>query len=243
MDGETDSAKIVRCEECGKPVPPDRWGRVGRFHKECRGAWRSERMKGNRHGEANAKPVPWHDHPADELKTTAYQGTDAAMIRRVTTSYWGEVAQFAYWAYDLLNPRCYEGKVAHPLFQFCRVMPYGKCIGQAYTGDVDRPVIDVFWSLWYDPHPYLAVFEVIAHELMHFWVSLAWREAGTVERWRTSHNNSLWYAGVHRASQLLHVDLGLLDEPYEHWPGAGWTADQCARLNKALQRRKFPRSL
>jgi hypothetical protein len=207
-------------------------------------------MKGNRHGGANSKPALWHDQPADELKTSAYQGTDAAMIRRVTTSYWGEVAEFAYWAYDLLNPRCYDSKIAHPLFQFCRVMPYGKCIAQAYTSDVDRPVIDVFWSLWYDPekkalwpHRYLEVFGVIAHELLHFWTMLAWREAGTVERWRTSHNNPLWYAGVHRASPLLQVDLGLLKEPYEHWPQQGWTADQRARLNKALQRRKFPRSL
>jgi hypothetical protein len=207
-------------------------------------------MKGNRHGEANAKPVPWHDHPADELKTAAYQGTDAAMIRRVTISYWGEVAQFAYWAYDLLNPRCYASKIARPLFQFCRVMPYGNCIGLSYTSDVDRPVIDVFWSLWYDPeqralqpHRYLAVFGVIAHELLHFWVSLAWREAGSIRRMRSSHDNDLWFAGVERISPLLHVDWKQMKKPYEHWPQEGWTADQCARLNKALQRRKFPRSL
>jgi hypothetical protein len=200
-------------------------------------------MKANERAKGARKPRSWHAHPTDPVRTVAYDGLKARMIRRVGIAYWGELAEFAYWCYDTLNPLLYHSRIAHPLFQFCKVMPYGHCIGLSYTDDLDRPVIDVFRSLWTNredwPLPYFEVFHVVTHEMMHFDSCLRLRQVGA-GRWRTSHNNEFWYAGVEAASPALRVDLGLMEKPYEQWPREGWTERQRKTLNQALRKRRFP---
>src|SRR5271170_7319211 len=139
---------VPPCSVCGLPTERDNYGRPRRFHPECRKQWRSESLRDNERASGARKPKKWRGHPVDPFKATAYQGLDAATIRRVGVAYWGELAEFAYWCYDLLNPLCFGTRIQHPLFQFCRVMPYGGCIGLSHVDDLDRPVIDVFTSLW-----------------------------------------------------------------------------------------------
>ena len=141
-------SEASHCSICNQPVEPDRYGRRRQLHPECRRAWRSAAMLGNKHRAGKHTPRPYQAGDADPLKADAYQGLDAAVIRQVGIAYWGELADFAYWSYDILNPLCFGDRVRHPLFQFCRVMPYGRCIGLSYTGDLARPVIDIFLSLW-----------------------------------------------------------------------------------------------
>ena len=227
------------CSICGRPVDLDRTGRRRRLHPECRPIWRSQHMQGNNIRAGKYTTRPCQAPPADPLKTDAYRGLDAAVIRRVGLAYWGELADFAYWSYDILNPLCFGGRIRHPLFQFCRVMPYGACIGLSCTEDLDRPVIEVFLSLWTrrdDRH--LAVFGVIAHEMMHFDAVTHWREAGG-GRMRTSHNNEFWLSGVERVSPTIGVDLGRLNKPFGHWPLGGWPAGEAKELNAMLSDRQF----
>jgi hypothetical protein len=196
-------------------------------------------MRGNQRRAGKHKPVPFPACAADPTRTEAYGGLDAAVIRRVGVAYWGELAEFAYWCYDTLNPFFSAGRIPHPLFQFCQVMPYGRCIGLSHTDDIDRPVIDVFLSLWTRrKQRHLAVFGVIAHEIMHFDAALRWRDAGS-GRVRTSHDNEFWLSGVVQASPALGVDLGRMDEPYEHWPMGGWAPHQAQRLEIMLAERQF----
>jgi hypothetical protein len=197
----------------------------------------NERAKGPRTLRA------WHaGGNGHALATEAYQQADPTSIRRVAIAYWGEVAEFAYWCYDLLNPLCYGNRIAHPLFQFCRVMPYGGCIGLAHGDDLDRPVIDIFRSLWTQsrdfPLPYLAVFATVTHEMMHFASRLRWRDAGA-GFYRTSHNNEFWLRGVAAASPLLGVNLKRLQEPFSRWPHGGWSPKREKELNAALRERRF----
>jgi hypothetical protein len=196
-------------------------------------------MRGNKRAKGHGgKPYPGGH--TDPTRTAAYGQLNSAMIRTTGVAYWGELAEFAYWSYDLLNPLCFGGRIAHPLFQFCRVMPYGHCLGQSYTVDLDRPVIDVFLSLWERrPAPYLAVFDTITHEMMHFAATMAWRGAGR-GRYRTSHNNEFWLAGVVRASPPLGVDLGRLEKPFEFWPYGGRGVAECRRIEAALRERRHP---
>jgi hypothetical protein len=195
-------------------------------------------MQHNERAQGARKPKAWQPSQLDPIKTLAYQHTDAVQIRRVGAAYWGELAEFAYWCFDQLNPLCFGGRIRHPLFQFCRVMPYGSCIGLSYTSDLDRPVIDVFLSLWERRKlpkklRYFSVFATIAHEMMHFYADALWRDQGA-GRVRTSHNNEFWFAGVKQASPLLGVDLRRLKEPFEHWPRLGWSGPEQKDLNAAL---------
>jgi hypothetical protein len=228
------------CSLCGLPVEPDRYGRPRRFHPDCRREWRSEMMRDNERATGARQPKKWRGGELDAIKTDAYQHSDADAIRRVGVAYWGELADFSYWCFDKLNPLCFGNRIHHPLFQFCRVMPYGGCIAVAYVDDLERPVIDVFLSLWTRKElPYLQVFAVIAHEMMHFSTDMAWRDAGA-GRFRTSHNNEFWFAGVKQASPLLGVDLRRMKKPFEHWPILGWSGAERKKLNEALRRRRFP---
>ena len=227
------------CSVCSRPVEPDRYGRVRQFHPDCRRAWRSESMRGNRRRAGKHKPVRYLAGPADPLKTDAYQGLDAAAIRRVGVAYWGALADFAYWCYDILNPLCFGGRVRHPLFQFCRVMPYGRCTGLSHVEDLDRPVIDVFLSLWTRRKSrHVAVFAVITHEMLHFDADARWRDAGQ-GRFRTSHDNEFWLSGVERISPTLGIDLRRMDAPFERWPNGGWTASQAKELETMLSNRRY----
>jgi hypothetical protein len=197
-------------------------------------------MRNNERASGTRKPKKWRAGTLDAIKTDAYQHLDAGAIRRVGVAYWGELAEFSFWCFDQLNPLCFGSRFRHSLFQFCGVMPYGRCIAAAYAGDLNRPVIDVFLSLWTrQDFPHLRVFAVIAHELMHFSPAAAWREAGA-GRVRTSHNNEFWLAGVEQASPLLGVDLGGMKKPFEHWPAEGWSGPQCRRIAAALRERCFP---
>jgi hypothetical protein len=186
------------------------------------------------------KQLPYRCGRTDPVKSAAYQAADPGAIRRVGVAYWGELAEFAYWCYDLLNPLVFGGRVRHPLFQFCQVMPYGSCIGMSHTGDLDRPVIDVFLSLWTRRRSrYVAVFGVIAHELLHFDSNTRWKAAGQ-GYYRTSHNNEFWISGVESASPILGVDTSRLKHPFEHWPQLGWADHQAEVLEDSLARRKSP---
>jgi hypothetical protein len=197
-------------------------------------------MLGNDRASGARRPRKHQAVQLDPVCAEAYRGLDTADIRRVAVAYWGDLAAFAYWCYDSLNGPFFAGRVRHPLFQFCRVMPYGHCIGLSHTGDLDRPVIDVFLSLWTrQDRPHVKVFGVVAHEMMHFDASARWREAGA-GRYRTSHDNEFWLAGVERISPLLGVDLGAIGHPYQHWPEAGWAEGQKDRMEEMLKARRFP---
>jgi hypothetical protein len=230
------------CILCRKPIEPDAYGRPRQFHPDCRRRWRSKHMEGNGRRKGRHKLTPYTPYPLDPIKTEAYAGLDAAQIRRVGVAYWGKLAEFSYWAYDLLNPLCFAGRVAHPLFQFCQVMPYGRCIGKSHTGDLDRPVIDVFLSLWtgkqYQHVHYAWVFGIIAHEMMHFDSELRWRQQ-RAGHYNTSHENEFWQAGIAQASPLLGVDLSRGKFPHECWPHECWTPRQWQRLEKSLAKRKL----
>jgi hypothetical protein len=185
------------------------------------------------------KPRLYHAGERDLIKTDAYSGCDPATIRRVGCAYWGELADFAYWCYDQINPLCYDGRIKHPLFQFCCVMPYGRCIAQAHTSDLERPVIDVFLSMWTRRKQRHAwVFGIIAHEMMHFDSDLRWRDQGQ-GRYRTSHDNEFWLAGVERASPCVGADLTRIELPYARWPHECWTPRQWQQLEKSLANRKL----
>jgi hypothetical protein len=197
-------------------------------------------MQGNQRRAGHHKPRTYRESGTDPLKTDAYQALDVEAIRRVGTAYWGELAEFTYWCYDVLNPLIFRGSVPHPLFQFCQVMPYGRCIGLSHTSDLDRPVIDVFLSLWTRRRrPYVAVFGVVAHEMMHFDAAGRWRAAGQ-GRYRTSHDNDFWLSGVEAASPLLGVDLAAMKFPFERWPQQGWTTKKTEDIEEALAQRSFP---
>jgi hypothetical protein len=198
-------------------------------------------MRGNDNAAGVRKPRVYQEGPPDQVRAEAYQGLDAAAIRRVAVAYWGELAEFAYWCYDVLNGPCFGGRVRHPLFQFCRVMPYGSCVGQAQTAYLDRPVIDVFLSLWTrrPRRRHVEVFATVAHEMMHFDADRRWKEAGG-GRYATSHDNQFWFSGVEALSPALSVDLGMMKPPYEYWPGAGWSEGQKDRLEKMLATRQSP---
>jgi hypothetical protein len=231
------------CNLCRKPIEPDAYGRARRFHPDCRRQWRSQDMEGNQRRKGRLKkPRQYRAGARDAIKTDAYEGCDAATIRRVGCAYWGELADFAYWCYDQINPLCYGGRIKHPLFQFCRVMPYGGCIAQSHVSDLERPVIDVFLSLWtrrkYRKLCHAWIFGVITHEMMHFDSDLRWRDQGG-GRYRTSHDNEFWLAGVERVSPFVGADLANGKFPYERWPHECWTDRQWQRLEKSLANRKL----
>jgi hypothetical protein len=197
-------------------------------------------MRGNRRASGKRTTRPFPGCEADAAATETYRSLDTAAIRQVGTAYWGELAEFSYWVYDRLNPAFFAGRIPHPLFQFCRVMPYGGCVGLSHTGDLDRPVIDVFLSLWTRrKQPCAMVFGVIVHELLHFQCGLLWRDAG--RGWyRTSHQNEFWLSEVKRLAPLLGADLKEGDEPHEAFPHASWSEAQLKKFDRALSQREFP---
>jgi hypothetical protein len=228
------------CAVCGKPVEPDSCGRARRFHAECRKEGRSVMMQGNqrRRGKLTTGGI-YKAFPADPMKTEAYQDLDPTAIRRVGVAYWGELADFAYWCFDVLNPLCFGGRIPHPLFQFPRVTPYGKCLGWAEVCDLDRPVINIFLSTWTrrrDRHA--SVFPLISHEMMHFDVTMRWRDAGQC-RYRTSHDNEFWLDGVQAAAPPLGVDLALMKHPFCQWPHGGWSKARRKKAEALLAGRRW----
>jgi hypothetical protein len=79
----------------------------------------------------------------------------------------------------------------------------------------------------------------IAHELLHFRATAAWRDAGK-GRYRSSHDNEFWWAGITTLSPHLHVDLDRVKRPWQHWPRQGWDAAQQKQLEAALAARQLP---
>ncbi len=228
------------CSVCQKPVPLDRFGRARQYHAECRNQWRSARMKNNQHRKGKYKQKPYTEGEKDRQKNDAYSKLDPATIRQVAIAYWGEFARFSYWCYDQLNPLCFENRIQTPLIQFCRVMPYGSCIGLSHVSDIDRPVIDLFTSLWTkNRFPRVAVLGTIAHELLHFYCHLVWRERGGC-RYTTSHNNEIWIQSVLDLSPILNVSMKTISSPYESWPHSGWSMRKIRKMEEQLDGYALP---
>ena len=166
-----DKKKETKCEWCGRPVSRDAFGRARRFHPECGKAARSELMKGNKRSLGHGRPrelTAYTKPDSDPVKLRAYGGIPGERLREMAMAYWGEIGELCYFVFDHANPMLFDQDIPLPLFQVCRVMPYGKCVGQSYTSDVDRPVIDIFLSLWKSKYPYAAVAGVVMHEMLHF---------------------------------------------------------------------------
>ena len=231
----------TNCELCGKPVERDGYGRTRRFHPACRRKNRSESMRGNSNAVGHGRPRVLTKFPgtySDDIQTEAYAKLDVASVRRTAVAYWGEIAELCYQVYDQANSQFYDGLIPTPLFQICRVMPYGKCIGLSHTADIERPVIDIFASLWNGPSPYAAVGAVVLHEMLHFHNRFVWRERGEIW-YQTSHENELWLDAVQRHQRVLKDDTTkLMDSPFERWPLFGPTKTK--RIDKALSNGNWP---
>lgn len=231
----------TKCGLCGRPVERDSYGRPRRFHPECRRKNRSETMAGNQNAVGHGRPrvlTPFPGTNADELRSEAYANLDVASVRRNAIAYWGEIAELCYHVYDCANDQFYDGRIPTPLFQICRVMPYGKCIGLSHVTDIERPVIDIFASLWNGPSPYAAVGTVVLHEMLHFHNRFVWRDRGEIW-YQTSHENELWLDAVKHHNRILRDDTAtLMDSPFERWPLFGPTKTK--RIDKSLAIGKWP---
>jgi hypothetical protein len=232
--------KPTKCPACKKTVPLDDYGRPRKYHKECRGAARSKAMKGNKNAEGRRVFKGFSGSHSDPDKLAKYT-QQQKNVRDVAIAYHGELAEFSYWCYDQLSPMMYDNRVDLPLFQFCKVMPYGKCIASAETYDLDRPVINVFLSLWTRRvHKFAMVFGVIAHEMLHFDVGHRWRDGGPIW-YKTSHANELWYDTVKTKGKILDAaPNSKMDEPYERWPHDAWSISRMSQINKQLANGNFP---
>ncbi len=226
----------TKCEHCGEPVPADSSNRPRRFHPECRKLWRSEQMQGNANAVGRRTTKLVRAQSSDPVAAAAYAEVDLQLVQSAATAYWGEHGEFALWVYHAVNSLF---DIPVPLIQFCRVMPYGKCVGVSHTSDVNRPVIDVFESLWRCDLPYAQVAGVIIHEMQHFAVQREWIRRQRIWH-RTSHDNELWHSGCERLSDILLADLSLDDEPFERWPHAHWSIDAKQYINDSLSRRVNP---
>ncbi len=208
-------------------------------------------MKGNAHAKKKPKDRTKRPFPPQATETptrsafscsrrAAYHRCQPDAIRAVGEAYWGEMARFAYWCYDQLNPRCFDRRIPHPLIQFCRVMPYGRCGAMSHVDDLQRPVIDVFSSLWTQPGcRYVKLLGVLAHEMLHFHCSQLWQQ--TEEGWyHTSHNNEWWLQEVKEISPLLDVHVESIEPPYARWPYEGWNAWMLQEFDEALSDGQWP---
>ena len=233
--------KETKCERCGKPIPRDQFGRARRFHPECGKAARSEAMQGNQLSVGHGRPkvmTPFPKHEADAVRHDAYRKLPEAQVRETAIAYWGEAAELCYRVYDHANKQLFDGAVALPLIQICRVMPYGRCLGLSHTSDIDRPVIDLFASLWKSPKRYASMACTMMHEMLHFHNARAWRERGSVW-WVTSHENELWLDSVKSIQRILKDSTMRVDDaPFEHWPI--FSDRRMAEIDRLLAGGKWP---
>ena len=236
-----DKKKETKCEWCGRPVSRDAFGRARRFHPECGKAARSESMKGNKRSVGHGRPrelTAYTKPDSDPVKLRAYGGIPGERLRAMAMAYWGEIGELCYFVFDHANPMLFDQDIPLPLFQVCRVMPYGKCVGQSYTSDVDRPVIDIFLSLWKSKYPYAAVAGVVMHEMLHFHNARQWRERGSIW-YQTSHENELWMGAVASMRRILKDStMKMEDAPYEHWPI--FSDRRMAEVDRLLASGKWP---
>lgn len=178
-------------------------------------------MQGNSLSEGLGRPRTLKPFPGvngSDSRHDAYADLDPATVRRTAIAYWGEIAELCYDVFDHANAQLYGSLIPMPLFQICRVMPYGKCIGLSHTTDLDRPVIDIFASLWKGSNRYANVAGIVLHELLHFHNRFQWQSRGEIW-YRTSHENELWLDAVRAFKTILNDDtLKIMDSPYERWP-------------------------
>lgn len=224
------------CDVCGHPVERNQWGRFPKYHKHCRAVGRSQAMKGNANRKGKRRLSPFPGTWSNDITVDAYKNIQPDEVRRCAIAYWGEPAELAYFVFDHANDQFFEGRIPPPLVQLCRVMPYGHCIGLSHTSDIDRPVIDLFLSLWTrQEQPHWNIAAVMIHEMLHFYVHHVWRDRGQIWH-RTSHNNELWLGKVRELSRIIGAPTD--DEPFERWPHT-IAADE-ARLDKTFSQAKWP---